>query len=1205
MSATVESARLSSAIKRLSRFGYLAIPLAIIDCYRRIFLFVVVLSLIALTAGLSTPLVLREILRGLAPDFAPPRWFSALLAAAPLLHGWLSYSLFFSILLGCISVVVILATHHLFYVQPNLAFRVRSALNAVIFSKSLRQQRAAQQEATTGFIVNLIGSDTHKFQILLGFLHSLWYHPISLMCIMYILHQMVGTAALVGCSALLLLLVTSTAITRKQGRLRSELSRIADRRIGLTRESLIHIKAAKLQGWEENLEEKIQALRQDEIRLARRLVRLSAIFSFTSGSAPAVAMAITSVCLVYQGVVLHSATLFPVLTLFMQLRFSLNMLPDAIYNLMEAGVACRRIHSFLSSPEHTSPRIDEEQRSSISLIGLQSRWSRGGRIALTVPNLEIPRGELVVVVGSVGSGKSALLLTMLGELEPEYGTVSLGASIAYVPQTPWIVSDSIRNNILFGKAFDADRFQRAISAAGLEADLMSFPHRDATQIGERGVNLSGGQRQRIALARALYSNAEIYLFDDPLSALDPNVAHHVFSQLICADLKDKTRVLISHRVEFATAADRVLVMEHGSIVEDGSPRELLARESRFAALVHAHVAMNHRPSHEPSLSSSTPAPVDSIDDTNPTGEIVHNSIIEAEERHTGSIRSTTVRAYAARLAPGFAAAILTALFLGRQGAAVGTDLWLTSWANQQEVELVWFLGGYIFFICLLCLMGYLRTMYILSRGLQAGADCHRALLRGVLRAPLSFFEANPVGRILNRFSRDLETVELSLPRSILDAGQCLIETIAVSCVIAFVAPITLVLFAPVLVLYFLLSKVFRPVSRELQRFISITLSPIFAITSESLSGVESLRASALGESFNQLFARALDSHTRCNFTQTAANRWLGVRLELLGSAIICAVGIAASCGWSMSTGIAFSGLALAYASAMTSSMNWAIRSISMVENSLTSFERIERYSSTTPERFEGIAAPPDWPTRGEIRFQELSVRYRPQLPLALKGLTFSIPAGSRVGIIGRTGSGKSTLILSLLRLIEPCGGQIEIDGIALSSLALDDVRRSLAVVPQEPVLFSGTLRDSLDPFSEYSDSEIESVLERVELKGFLAALPQGLNSDVREGGFNFSNGQRQLICLARALLRRSKVVILDEATASIDVHTDRTVQRTIRREFTGATLLVIAHRLGTVLDSNLILALQDGQLAEFGPPGDLLRAQGSLLHRFTRDPSFA
>jgi ATP-binding cassette subfamily C (CFTR/MRP) protein 1 len=466
---------------------------------------------------------------------------------------------------------------------------------------------------------------------------------------------------------------------------------------------------------------------------------------------------------------------------------------------------------------------------------------------------------------------------------------------------------------------------------------------------------------------------------------------------------------------------------------------------------------------------------------------------------------------------------------------------------------------------------------------------------------MAFFEANPVGRILNRFSRDLETTELALPRAILDAGNCLVEVLAVSLVIIIVTPVTLFVIAPIAVVYYLLGTLFRPPSRELQRLTSISLSPIFTLLSECLSGVESLRASALGDSFINRFAIALNAHTKCNHLQTAINRWLGIRLETMGSLLLCAIGLSASLGWSISSGVALSGLALAYASSMTSSMNWAIRSVCMVENYLTSFERIERYSHTTPESQTGAPPPSGWPTDGAIQLFDLSARYRPHLPLALAGISCFIPPGSRVGIIGRTGSGKSTLILSLLRLLEPCGGRIEIDGVDLSTVRLSDLRTSLAVVPQEPVLFSGTLRESLDPFGMYSDEEILKAMKRMELSAFLEQLPDRLNTVVREGGFNFSNGQRQLICLARALLRRSRVVILDEATASIDAHTDRTIQRALRQEFSGATLLIVAHRLGTVLDSDLILALHEGSLVENGPPAELLQNPRSLLSRFVNE----
>jgi ABC-type multidrug transport system fused ATPase/permease subunit len=963
----------------------------------------------------------------------------------------------------------------------------------------------------------------------------------------------------------------------------------------------MHIKAAKLQGWEDNLSEKIQTLREAEVRLSKRLVQLSAILFFTSGAAPAIAMAITSWFLVGRGDVLDAATLFPVLTLFMQLRFSLNILPETMYNLMEAHVSCRRIHSFLSSAQFSPPTIQHKHQAAISIENLITRWAERGVIATNVSHLSIPRGQLVVVVGGIGAGKSGLLLTMLGELPAETGSVTLGGSIAYVPQNPWIISDSIRNNILFGQPYDTDRYQRAIHCAGLRVDLASFADGDATQIGERGINLSGGQRQRVSLARALYSDADIFLFDDPLSALDPEVANHVFSQLVCSALATKTRIIVTHRVEFALAADRVLVIDDGLIVEDGNPLELQRSAGSFAALIQAHHSMG--PSHTSPLlpTDDTALMDDSSDDLRSQSEGLQHSIIEAEERRFGAVGTSTIRTYAARITPGFVLIFVVILFIGRQSAAVSTDLWLTRWADEPAVRIPLFLGGYLLLIASLCLMGYLRTLYLLTRGLYAGAESHKSLLRGVLRSPMAFFEANPVGRILNRFSRDLETTELALPRAILDAGNCLVEVLAVSLVIIIVTPVTLFVIAPIAVVYYLLGTLFRPPSRELQRLTSISLSPIFTLLSECLSGVESLRASALGDSFINRFAIALNAHTKCNHLQTAINRWLGIRLETMGSLLLCAIGLSASLGWSISSGVALSGLALAYASSMTSSMNWAIRSVCMVENYLTSFERIERYSHTTPESQTGAPPPSGWPTDGAIQLFDLSARYRPHLPLALAGISCFIPPGSRVGIIGRTGSGKSTLILSLLRLLEPCGGRIEIDGVDLSTVRLSDLRTSLAVVPQEPVLFSGTLRESLDPFGMYSDEEILKAMKRMELSAFLEQLPDRLNTVVREGGFNFSNGQRQLICLARALLRRSRVVILDEATASIDAHTDRTIQRALRQEFSGATLLIVAHRLGTVLDSDLILALHEGSLVENGPPAELLQNPRSLLSRFVNE----
>jgi ABC-type multidrug transport system fused ATPase/permease subunit len=466
---------------------------------------------------------------------------------------------------------------------------------------------------------------------------------------------------------------------------------------------------------------------------------------------------------------------------------------------------------------------------------------------------------------------------------------------------------------------------------------------------------------------------------------------------------------------------------------------------------------------------------------------------------------------------------------------------------------------------------------------------------------MRFFESNPVGRILNRFSRDLETVESFLPRNLFDAAHCLCDTLAVCIVIAVIAPVTLVVIVPIAILYYHFYLLYRPAARELQRLASVSLSPVFAIFSESLAGLETLRVTGLNRLFTARFCSALDTQTRIVRAQTAANRWLGVRLEMLGTGVLLCVAVVMVFGLDMAVGVAFSGLALTYSNAMMGSMNWAIRSLSMAESSLTSFERMERYAETEQERIQGATPPPGWPTAGTVTLSNLSVRYRAELPLALRNISCSIPAGSRVGIVGRTGSGKSTLLLALMRLLEAYDGSIEIDGVNLASVSLTSLRQSIAVVPQEPVLFSGRLRESLDPFCQFSDTEIEAALGHVELLTFARSLPEGLDTKVHEGGFNFSSGQRQLICLARALLRKSKVIILDEATASIDVETDHAIQRAIRGEFKDSTILVIAHRLGTVLDSDLVLSLRNGELVEFGSPEKLLKESDSASESYEAD----
>ena len=1188
--ADTDASRLKSYVAAMRPSGA-RLPLAIARAYRRELCVVVLLSLGANFCSLLAPMLLREVIRGI--EGKPGLLISLFSGLAAFFEraGITNYALVSSLLLFANSVLGIFLVHHLFWVQPLFGVRCRAALNALIYDKAIHQERSSHQKVSSGFIVNLVGTDTLRIATFSGFMHSAWHHPLQLIVAICLLYYLLGAPALIGSSTLLLLLLGSILISRQQTKIRRELSKISDRRVALTHESLVHIKAAKFQGWESNLAEKISRIRVSEVALSKKLAKLSALSSFASGSAPAVAMAVTCGVALSRGVTLDAATIFPVLTLFVLLRFALNNLPSTLFAIIESWVALQRIESFLETPDHTAPAPTPHLAGAIRCVDVIRGWSPTTR-ALTIDSLSVPRSELVVVVGAVGAGKSALLLSILGELHPIAGEIAVGGTLGYCPQTPWIISDSIKENITLGLPFDANRYQRAIYASGLTQDLQLFPHGDNTQIGERGVNLSGGQRQRVALARVLYRGADIYLLDDPLSALDPKVANHVFRNMIRGEMRNATRILVSHRLEYALLADRVLVMHEGSIQESGSPRELSRPGTHFYRLLEFHEKMSssvqdtpsHDTAHEQSERSST---TENQDETS-------NAIITEEERGFGEIAWSSIRQYINRLAPGLALALLVSFFVGRQAASIAADFWVAQSSQLTPDNLSSFLVGYVAIIIALCAVVYMRSRYTLTRGLAAGVECHNALLSGVLHAPLRFFESNPVGRIINRFSRDLETIELNLPASLIDAGHCLFETIAVCVVIGVLAPATLIVIGPIAIAYYTLQRMFRPISREAQRMYSVTLSPVFALLSESLSSIESLRASRVNDSFSNRFRLLLDRNTQVSYNQTAANRWIGIRLELLGSCLILGVGVSASLGFDNALGIGFSGLMLAYASSVTGAMNWAIRSISMVESNLTSYERIERYAHTPSEKLDGVT-PEEWPSQGAITIANLSVRYRPELPPALCDVSCAIPPGTRVGIVGRTGSGKSTLILSMMRIIEAEAGKIEIDGVDISQVELAHLRSSVTVVPQDPVLFSGTLRENLDPFENHEDSAIVSALRRAQLGDFMRSLPKGLGTRVREGGFNFSCGQRQLICLARALLRNSKVIILDEATAAIDVATDFAIQKTIREEFRHSSVLVIAHRLATVIDSDLILALDHGQLKECDSPSRLLASPSSLL----------
>jgi ATP-binding cassette subfamily C (CFTR/MRP) protein 1 len=1148
------------------------------------FAVVFAISILYLAASIGSPLVLRRLIQTLGPQGVPSELPGVAWAA---------------ILFGT-ALATSMTAHHIFHILLKLMIRVRIGLVAAIYRKAMALTIDSRQQAPAGQIINLMGTDAQKFVNVLNVAHSVWVHPLQLILVLGVLYSILGPAALAGALMLCAFLYLSALVAKRHVSARKELARHSDRRVGLMNEILMSIRVIKFYAWETSFEREVEDVRRQEVVELSKLARLSAVGTLIFLSTPVVVAVVTFATFVLAGHTLNAADVFSALALFMVLRQAMVMLPDMVAACLEANVAVARVERFLALPELKSRTASLAPAGTVTMRAADCDWTPG-HPALRGVDLHVAPGAFVCVVGAVGAGKSALMAALLDELLVTAGSIDVSGSVAYVSQQAWILNDSIKNNILFGLPFDGERYGRVLKVAHLAEDLWQFPRGDETEIGERGVNLSGGQRQRISLARAVYADAGVLLLDDPLSALDNTVGQAVYDDCLTKTLAGKTRILTTHRLEYVDRADLVVVLEGGQIVEAGKPRELKRRGGVYTALWQSY---EHGATQGDTDGTTTDVAMDAPAAVPAVERAAASQLVTDEERFTGVVDRAVYMMYLKTFAPGAILAGLAVVFVLKELLNVGTDSWLAYWSTADAFELVLFLGGFLLLGLLACISTFARSLFISLRGLTAGTDFHGRLLASVLRAPMGFFESTPVGRVLNRFSRDMEAVDLQIPRSLHEAVSCVFSIFSTLLVIVAVTPAAVVAILPIGAIYYWVQRQFRPASREGQRLDSITRSPIFAQFSESLAGVQILRAYGAVPRFEQELLHHLETNSRTFYTIVSCNRWLGTRIESLGALIVATAAFMAL-RLQSSEAIGFAGLAVTYSLAITGAMNWAVRMFSQLESNLNSVERIDHYARLTSERWDGAALPPQWPTRGHIEFHDVELRYRPELPPVIKGLTCTIHAGEKLGIVGRTGAGKSSLLLGLFRVLEASDGRIAIDGVDIASLELASLRGALAIIPQEPVLFSGTVRKNLDPFATHGDTALWDALERAQLKPFVTSLAGGLDAVVHEGGSNFSVGQRQLLCLARAILRRSSVLLLDEATASVDVATDTLIRQTIRREFAAATVITIAHRLGTVMDCDRIMVLDAGRVAELDAPKALLGNRRGAFHKMVREESLS
>ncbi|KAJ0033820.1 hypothetical protein NQD34_000927 [Periophthalmus magnuspinnatus] len=1146
----------------------------------------------------------------------------------------------FAVLLFLLSCVQSLLFHQYMYHCFTVGMRLKTALTGLLYRKCLVMSSGARRQCAAGEVISLVSADVQKLMDLVVYINSIWTAPLEIALCFYFLCLLLGPSALAGLSVVLLLFPLNGFITTVRTKLQEVQLSFMDGRIKAMTEMVSGMKILKFYAWEEVFQRQVEALREGELSALRRsqILYCVSLASFTSSSFLVMLTVFGVYVLMDQRNVLDAQKIFVSAALINILKTPLSQLLFAISTAAQScvivDVGTVQGQSGLYGPVLSSDcalSILSTDAPAVEVHAGYFSWSTDSPPSLSSINVMVEQGALVAVVGPVGSGKSSLLAAVLGEMERRSGSLSTRGSVALVPQQAWTLNASVKENILFGAPRSEGWYHRVLEACALLPDLDLLPAGDSSEIGEKGVNLSGGQRQRISLARAVYRKSDIYLLDDPLSAVDAHVGQHIFDRVIGPNglLRDKTRILVTHGASLLPQCDVVLVLEEGHISESGSFSQLMERQGAFAKFiqmfgvrpqktdVQAHRMSETRKGETERRNRGTESvtvadPVLSLScdlssaSTQPLLDFAPEDpgkLTEMDRPHTGRVRLQTYKEYFETIGLAFLLLIVL-LYAFQQGASLSFNYWLSMWAddppvNGSQTDHDLRLGVFATLGLMQGLAMFATTLAISLGGITASRHLHGDLLQNVLRSPMVFFESTPSGSLLNRFSKEIDAIDCMIPDGLKMMLGYLLKLLEVCIIVLLATPLIGLVLLPLAVLYVLFQRFYVVCSCQLRRLEAVSRSPIYTHLNQSVQGAVVIRAFREQERFIQSANQHIDTNQEAYYprfvaTRSERTRWLAVNLEFLGNVLVLASALFSVLGrHELSSGIV--GLAISHSLQVTGVLSWIVRSWTDVENNIVSVERVKEYAHTpkeAPWRSELGALSPLWPSSGSISFEDFGLQYRQGLDWALKDIDFHIQDGEKIGIVGRTGAGKSSLALGLFRILEAANGRICIDGTDISLIGLHDLRSRLTIIPQDPVLFSGTVRMNLDPYETCSDSALWDVLQLSHLTSPPCVQGPPKKRDLGNQREDLSVGQRQLLCLARALLRKSRVLVLDEATAAVDLETDRLIQSTIRTHFRECTVLTIAHRLNTILDYSRVVVMDQGSVVEMAPPAVLLQQRG-------------